>query len=60
MEFLPPDNPGGWVTGMGDRGGELYSKNYFYVAGEVFGGKGDGLIGKGFGTFPIEGFDYAP
>ena len=36
------------------------SFGYFYVACEGFGGKGDGLIGRGFGTFPIKGFDYAP
>ena len=31
----------------------------FYVAGEGFGGKSDGLIERGFGSFPMEGFDYA-
>ena len=55
-----PDNPGRRVAGIGDSGGELYSKSccYFSVAGEGFGGKGDGLIGKGFGTFPIKRFEY--
>ena len=61
MKVLP-DNPGGLVAGMRDSGGELFSKSccYLYVAGEGFGGKCDGLIGKGYGTFPIEVFDYAP
>ena len=63
---LPPDNPGGRVAVMGDSGGELFSKIccYFYVAGEEFREKCDGLIGRGFGTFfifgCIKGFDYAP
>ena len=50
------DNPAGRATGMGYSGNELFSKSccYFYV------GKGDRLIGKGFVTFPIKGFDYAP
>ena len=36
---LPPVNPGGRVTGMGDNGGELFKKSCcnFYVAGEGFG-----------------------
>ena len=29
-----------------------------FVPGEGFGGNGDGLIGRGFSTFSIEGFDY--
>ena len=47
---------------MGDSGGELFSKSccYLYVTGEEFGEKGDGLIKRGFGTFPIKGFNYAP
>ena len=59
---LPLDNPDGRVASMGDSGGELFSKSpcYFYVASEGFEGKGDGLIGRGFGMFPIKGFDYAP
>ena len=59
---LSLENPGRQVTGMGDSGGELFSKSccYFYVAAEGFGRKGDGMIGIGFGTFPILGFDYAP
>ena len=59
---LPPGNPGGRVAGMGDIEGELFSKSccYFYVAAEGFGEKGDGLIGRGFGTFPIKGFNFAP
>jgi len=59
---FPLGNPGGRVTGMGNRGGELFSKNYCYfsVAGEKFEGKGDGLIGKDFGRFVIKGFDYGP
>ena len=30
---LSPDNPGGWVAGMGGSGGELFNKScsYFYV-----------------------------
>ena len=46
------------ITGMGDSGGELLSKSccYFYVAGEGFGGKGDGLIARDFGTFPTKKF----
>ena len=42
---LPPDNP--------DSGGELFSKTfcYFYVGGEGFGVKGDGLIGRGLWTY---------
>ena len=58
---LPPDNPGGPVAGMRDSGRELFSKSccYFFVAGEGFGGKGDGLIGRGCGTFPINEFDSA-
>ena len=61
MEFSP-DNPGARVTGMRDSGGELFRKSccYFYVADERFGRKCDGLIGRGFGTFPIKGFDYTP
>ena len=44
---LPPDNLGGRVAGMGDSGGELFSKIAccFYVAGEEFVGKYDGLMG---------------
>ena len=47
---------------MGDSGGgELFSKScYFYVVGEGFVVKGDGLIGRDFGTFSIRVFDYAP
>ena len=30
------------------------------LAAGAFGGKSNGLIGRGFGTFPIKGFDYAP
>ena len=32
---LPPDNPVGWVSSMGDSGGDLLSKSccYFYIAG---------------------------
>ena len=58
---LQPDNLGGRVAGMEDSEGELFSKGccYFYVAGELFRGKGNGLIGRGFGTFPIKGFYYA-
>ena len=61
MEF-PPDNPGGRISSMGDSGGELFSESccYFYVAGEAFGRKGNGLIGRGFGTFLKKGFDYVP
>ena len=61
MEF-PPDNPGGLVGGMGDSRGELFSKSYCYfnIVGEGFVGKGDGLVGGAFGTFPIKGFDHAP
>ena len=45
---VPHDNPDAPVTGMGDRGGELFSKSccYLSVAGEGFGGKGDGLINQ--------------
>ena len=45
---------------MGDSGGELFGKScsYFYVAAVAFRGKGDGLIGRGFGTFSIEGFGW--
>ena len=52
---LPPENPDGRVAGMEDSGAELFSKSccYFYVAGEGFGGKGNGLIGRIFGMFPI-------
>ena len=59
---LSPDNPGRRVVGMGDSGGEQLSKSccYFYVAGDIYGGKDDVLIGRGFSTFPIKGFDYAP
>ena len=47
---------------MEDRGGELLSKSccYYYVADEGFEGKSDGLIGRGFSTFPIKRFGYAP
>ena len=31
-----------------------YTGSYFYVVGEAFGGKCDGLIGRGFDTFPIK------
>ena len=57
LKELTPDNPGGWVAGMGDSGGELFNKSccYISVAGEGFGGKGDGLIGRCFGTFLIRG-----
>ena len=59
---LQPDNADGMFACMGDSGSKLCSKSccYFYVAGEEFKRKGDGLIGRGFGTFPIKGFDYAP
>ena len=62
LKDLPLDNPGRWVAGIGDRGGELFSKSccYFYVAGEGFVEKGDGLIERGFGTFAIKGFNDAP
>ena len=55
------NNPGGRVAEMGDRGGKLFRKSccYFSVAGERFGGKGDGLINRGFGTFPIKELNYA-
>ena len=58
----PLDNLGGQVAGMGDRGGELFSKCccYFFVAGGGFEGKDDGLIERGFGTFAIQGFYYDP
>jgi len=59
---FPLGNPGGRVTGTGNRGGELFSKNYylFSVAGEKFEGKGDGLIGKDFGRFVMKEIDYGP
>ena len=59
---FPLDNPGGRVTGMEGRRGELFSRNccYFYVAGEGFGGTCDWLIGRGFSLFVIKGFGYAP
>ena len=39
----------------GDGGYELYSKNhcFFSVAGEGFGGKGDGLMGRGSALLPL-------
>ena len=45
-----------------DSVGKLFSKScgYFYITDEGFGGKDDGLIGRGFGTFSIKGFDYTP
>ena len=50
------------ICGMGDKGDELFSKNccYFSFVGEGYGRKCDGLIWKGYGTFPIKGFYYAP
>ena len=50
------------TSGRGDGRGELFSKSccYFYLVGEGFGVRGSGLIGRGFGTFPIKVFDYAP
>ena len=44
----------------GDGGCELFSKSCccFFVADEGFGGKGDGLIWRSFGTFAVKGFDY--
>ena len=61
---FPSDNPGagGRVAGMGDNGGELFSKSccYFCIAGEEFEGKRHGLIGRGLGKFPFKGFDYTP
>ena len=59
---LPPHNPGGRITGMGDSGGELFSKRccYFYVASEGLGGNSEALIGRSFGTLSIEGFNYVP
>ena len=56
MEFRL-ENPRGPVAGIGDKWGELFSKRYFSFADEGFGGKGDRLIRRGFGTFPIKGFD---
>ena len=58
---LPPENPGGRVADMRDSGGELFCKSFccFDIAGERFGRKGYGLIGRSFGTFPIKEFDYA-
>ena len=61
------DNPWGvsaWEsgqTGHWNLGRELVSKSccYFSVAGEGFGRKGDGLIGRGFGMFASKGFDYS-
>ena len=58
-----PYNLGGWVNSVGTgEVNELISKIccYFFVAGERFGGKCDGLIESVFGTFAIKGFDYAP
>ena len=57
---VQPDNPGERLAGMGNSGCELLSKNCFYfsVEGEGFAGKNYGLFGRGFGTFPIEKFDY--
>ena len=56
------DNPGERVAGMGNRGGELFSKScyYFTVVDEGFGIIGDELIGRGFSTFVIDRFDHAP
>ena len=53
------DNPGGQVAGMRDSGCELFNKccYYLFVVGEGFREKGDRLIGRSFGTFPIKGFD---
>ena len=47
---------------MTDRGGKLFNKSccYFSVAREPFGGKGDGVIGRGFDKFAIKEFDNAP
>ena len=48
---------------MVDSGGELFSKSFFmsqcYGYSEEFGGEGDGLIGRDFGTFAVEGYSYA-
>ena len=52
---LPLGNPGRRVAGMGDSGGELFLR-----CSEGFGRKGYGLIGRGFGTFSIEGSYCAP
>ena len=62
FEETPLDNPGGRVAGMEYRVGEMFSKIYcyFFVVSEGFGIKCDRLIGRGFSTFAIEGFDYAP
>ena len=50
------ENLGRRVAGMGDSGGELFSKSccYFSIAGEGFGGKDDGWIWRGFGTYPLD------
>ena len=47
---------------MEDRVDELFNKSCccFSGAGDEFGGKGDGLIGRYFGTFAIKGLDFAP
>ena len=62
IEERPLDNLGGRVSGMEGREDELLRKSccYFSVEGEGFGERGYRLIGRGFGTFNIKGFDYAP
>ena len=59
LKELPLYSPGGQVSGMGEKGGKLFSNSscYFSVADEGFGGKGDGLIWRGFGSFAIKRFD---
>ena len=57
---------GDWGHGAGrncleDWGVELFSKSVCYISvmGGGFGGTSDRLIGRGFGMFTIEEFDYA-
>ena len=40
------DDPGGRVTGVTDKGGELFSKSwsYFFIIGERFGENSDGFL----------------
>ena len=61
FEEPPLDKPGGRVTGVGDGRGELFNKMFCYVSiiSEKFGREGDGLIGRDFGSFSVERFNYA-
>ena len=59
FEDPPLDNPGGWVTGVGDLGAEMFNKRFCNVSviSDGFGGEGDRFIERDFCSHVVEGFN---